>query len=59
MPMSTTTLRTCAGGHVVKNADVVGMTMHGTGVQVWCVQHTDAFDLALGEIAKETQLLQM
>jgi len=53
--MSPSTLRTCAGGHVVKNADIVGMSMTGIGgsLELFCIEHDGLFGsrlLSLGDV---------
>lgn len=39
--------RACAGGHIVADADVIGMVRHEGYVEVYCIDHAKAFNAAL------------
>jgi hypothetical protein len=55
--MSETSLRTCAGGHTVKNADIVGMTTDKPGiVELYCTVHAELFDHRLLTIVGDVPL---
>ena len=53
-PTSTITVtRACAGGHIVADADVVGMTASSPGaVDVYCIQHAKLFEHRLLSISE-------
>jgi hypothetical protein len=55
--MSETTLRACAGGHTVKNADIVGMTTDKPGVvELYCTTHAELFEHRLLSIVGDVPL---
>lgn len=52
--------RACAGGHIVADADVIGMTVSSPGaVDVWCSTHDAEYTAALHQIREEFQLQEM
>lgn len=60
MPSNPIVLRTCAGGHTVRNDDIVGMTSPVEGeVDLFCAHHAGLFEAQLNAIGTESLLLQM
>lgn len=51
MPNSSAAPRVCAGGHIVTDANIIGMTTPSEGkVELYCVDHPDLFDSRLTDI---------
>lgn len=44
-PTPPAVVRACAGGHIVADADVIGMTTSSPGaVDVYCARHAELFE---------------
>jgi hypothetical protein len=54
MPNPPVALRTCAGGHIVPDSKIVGMTTEKPGVvELYCTAHAELFDdrlITIGDV---------
>lgn len=51
MPNTPAAPRACAGGHIVTDTQVIGMTTPSPGrVELYCVDHAELFDSRLVDI---------